>query len=40
VLAARDLLRACPKCQMQNFTDRTVSRKHPASADASRAYLV
>jgi len=38
-LAIADALRACPKCQSQNFTDRKVTKEQPASADASRNAL-
>jgi hypothetical protein len=39
LLAMRDLLRACPKCQLQNFEDRKVTKASPASPDASGAAL-
>ncbi|MGO8876560.1 MAG: hypothetical protein ACLQNG_12455 [Acidimicrobiales bacterium] len=39
LLLARDLLASCPKCQLQDFTDRRVTDDDPASADASRAAL-
>jgi hypothetical protein len=39
LLAIRDLLRNCPACSSQEFADRRVTRKRPASADASRALL-
>lgn len=39
LLLARDLLATCPKCQLQDFTDRKVTEKNPASDDASRTAL-
>jgi hypothetical protein len=38
-LATRDLLRNCPAYSSQEFADCRVTRKRPASADASRALL-
>lgn len=32
-------LRACPKCQSENFTDRKVTKEQPASPNASRNAL-
>jgi hypothetical protein len=40
LLATRDLFRNCPACSSQEFADRRVRRKRPASADASRALLI
>ncbi|MGH9171142.1 MAG: hypothetical protein ACRD0Z_09765 [Acidimicrobiales bacterium] len=39
LLEQRDLLRSCPKCQLQNFTDHKVTKAHPASPDAIRSSL-
>ena len=39
LLALRDALRACPKCQSEEFTDRRVTRARPASPNASRTEL-
>ncbi len=34
-----DQLRSCPKCQLELFTQRKVTKAHPASRDASSAAL-
>ena len=39
LLALRDALRACPKYQSEEFTDRRVTRARPASPNASRTEL-
>jgi hypothetical protein len=39
LLAVRDALGMCPKCQSEDFVDRKVTKESPASPDASRELL-
>ncbi len=34
-----DKIRSCPKCGLQNFAERPVTKKNPASEDADRGFL-
>jgi hypothetical protein len=38
-LEIQDVLRSCPKCRSEEFTDCRVTRSNPASPDASRSEL-
>ncbi|MGD0084119.1 MAG: hypothetical protein ABSD78_13100 [Acidimicrobiales bacterium] len=34
-----DKIRSCPECSLQNYTERAVTKKNPASPNADRGYL-
>jgi len=34
-----DKIRSCPKCGLQNFSERNVTKKNPASPNADRGFL-